>query len=75
MRVLDIVDRRVFDQTWELSEWVDAMGARDRMEPLRALMRSFALQGNRAGMDLCVDDEGRMTFTYRWMFFVGLKAR
>lgn len=72
---LDIVDRRVFDQTWEFSEWVDAMGARDRMEPLRALMRSFALQGNRAGMDLCVDDEGRMTFTYRWMFFVGLKAR
>lgn len=70
---LQVVDRRVLDQMWEFSQWVDAMGARDRMEPLRALMRSFALQGNRAGMDLSVDEEGRMTFIYRWMFLLGVR--
>jgi ubiquinone/menaquinone biosynthesis C-methylase UbiE/transcriptional regulator with XRE-family HTH domain len=70
---LQVADRRVLDQMWEFSQWVDAMGARDRMEPLRALMRSFALQGNRAGMDLSVDEDGRMTFIYRWMFLLGVR--
>ncbi len=72
---LQVVDRRVQDQMWEFEQWVGVMGASERMEPLRALMRSFALQGNRAGMDLSVDKTGRMTFVYRWMYLVGVHAK
>ena len=72
---LKVVDRRVLDQMWEFEQWVKVMGAGETKEPLRALMRSFALQGNRAGMDLAVDKTGRMTFTYRWMYLVGVPEK
>ncbi|MBP3370922.1 MAG: methyltransferase domain-containing protein, partial [Clostridia bacterium] len=72
---LEVVDRRVLDQTWEFEQWVDAMGAQERKEPLQALMRSFALQGNRAGMDLTMDKNGRMTFINRWMYLVGVPQK
>ena len=36
-------------------------------------MHSLALQGNRAGMDLDIDEDGHMTFIYRWTFLLGVK--